>query len=107
MRRNSSSHRNRSRRAVRSRYSTTSRLARRLAGGGKKGKLGGLRADGKSQVTIEYHRCVPVRVDTVVVSTQHGADVSQEQIHAEIKQHVIEPVIPANMRDAETKIYIN
>ena len=62
-----------------------------------------LRPDGKSQVTIEYSYGKPVRVDTVVVSTQHGPDVSQEQIHADIVEHVVKPIIPAELLDDKTR----
>ena len=83
------------------------RLARRLAAVRKDGTLPYLRPDGKSQVTVEYHKGKPVRVDTVVISTQHHPDVLQHQIHSDIKEHVIAPVIPAGMRDERTKYYIN
>lgn len=66
-----------------------------------------LRPDGKTQVTVEYHDGVPARVDTVVISTQHDPDVSQEQIGNDMKQYVISPVIPLEWMDENTKIYIN
>jgi S-adenosylmethionine synthetase len=66
-----------------------------------------LRPDGKSQVTVQYEHGKPVRVDTVVISTQHSDDVSQEQIAAEVREHIIAPVIPAEMLDAQTKYFIN
>jgi S-adenosylmethionine synthetase len=66
-----------------------------------------LRPDGKSQVTVQYEHGKPVRVDTVVVSTQHADDVGQEQIRADVIEHIVKPVIPANMLDAATKFYIN
>jgi S-adenosylmethionine synthetase len=78
------------------------RLTRRLAEVRKTGELTWVRTDGKSQVTIEYNHGVPKRVDTVVISTQHAAHVSAEQIREEIIQHVIRPVIPANMLDNTT-----
>ena len=66
-----------------------------------------LRPDGKTQVTVEYQDDVPVRVDTVVISTQHSDSVTLEQIRKDLIDHVITPIIPANLIDAETKIYIN
>ena len=66
-----------------------------------------LRPDGKTQVTVEYHDDVPVRVDTVVISTQHSDSVTLEQIREDLIKHVIAPIIPANLMDDETKIYIN
>ncbi len=83
------------------------KLARRLTEVRKDGTLTYLRPDGKSQVTIEYQFGKPVRVDAVVISTQHAADVSQEQIHADIKEHVIHAIIPAAMLDERTQMYIN
>ena len=74
----------------------------------KDGTLGYLRPDGKSQVTIEYdENNNPVRVDTVVISSQHSADVTLEQIRADIVEKVIKPVIPADMLDENTKYHIN
>ncbi len=74
----------------------------------KDGTLGYLRPDGKSQVTVEYdENNKPVRVDTVVISSQHSADVSLEQIRADIVEKVIKPVIPADMLDENTKYHIN
>ncbi len=83
------------------------RLTRRLAEVRKNGTLPWLRPDGKSQVTVEYSKGKVKRIDTVVISTQHSPDISSEEISAEVKKHVIEPVIPANLLDAETKYYIN
>jgi len=83
------------------------RLTRRLAEVRKNGTLPWLRPDGKSQVTVEYHFGKPARVEAVVISTQHSPDISQEEIAAEVRKHVIEPVIEANMLDANTKYYIN
>ncbi len=71
------------------------------------GPLAYLRPDGKSQVTFQYDHGRPVRVDTVVISTQHADHVSQEQIKADIIEHVIQPVIPAELLDAETKYFVN
>ena len=73
----------------------------------KDGTLSYLRPDGKTQVTVEYDDGVPTRVDTVVVSTQHAEEVSQEQIHKDIKEHVINAIIPAEMMDDNTKYFIN
>ncbi len=83
------------------------KLARRLTEVRKNGMLTYLRPDGKSQVTVEYHQGKPVRVDAVVISTQHHPDVTQAQIHNDIEAHVIREIIPVNMIDAHTKIYIN
>ena len=66
-----------------------------------------LRPDGKSQVTVEYQHGKPVRVDTVVVSTQHGPDVEHDQIEADLTELVIKKVIPANYLDKNTKIFVN
>ncbi len=66
-----------------------------------------LRPDGKSQVTVEYHDDVPVRVDAIVISTQHSADISREELADLIYNQVIKPVIPENLLDDNTKIYIN
>jgi S-adenosylmethionine synthetase len=84
------------------------RLTQRLAEIRKSGKLDYLRPDGKSQVTVEYdenHR--PVRVDAVVISTQHSETVDNEKLHADILKHVIQAVIPAHMLDQDTKYHIN
>lgn len=84
------------------------KLTRKLTEVRKNGTLPYLRADGKSQVTVQYdENNNPVRLDAVVLSTQHGPEVSQEQIHEDIKKYVLDPVLPANMVDADTKIYIN
>ena len=84
------------------------KLARRLTEVRKNGTLPYLRPDGKSQVTVEYNEeGVPTRLDAVVLSTQHDPDVTQEQIHEDIKKHVFDEVIPANMVDGETKFFIN
>jgi len=83
------------------------RLTRRLAEVRKNGTLKWLRPDGKSQVTVEYRFGQPARVDAVVISTQHAADVDNEQIERDVKKHVIEPVIESKLLDDETKYFIN
>lgn len=83
------------------------RLARRLSEMRKDGTLAYLRPDGKTQVTIEYVDGKPKRVDTIVVSTQHAEEVTLEQIQRDIKEHVILPVVPAELLDEETKYFIN
>lgn len=83
------------------------KLAKRLTEVRKSGLLDYLRPDGKSQVTVEYEDGKPVRVDAVVISSQHSPEVSQEQLHADIKREVIEKIIPAEMLDENTKYYIN
>jgi S-adenosylmethionine synthetase len=71
------------------------------------GTLPYLRPDGKSQVTVEYEGAKPVRVDAVVVSSQHSPDVSQEQMRADVIEKIVKPVIPAAMMDQDTKVYVN
>ncbi len=83
------------------------RLTRRLAEVRKNGTLNYLRPDGKAQVTVEYEDDKPVRVDAIVVSTQHGSDVDHETIEKDIIKHVITPVIPAELLDGNTKYFIN
>lgn len=84
------------------------KLALRLTQVRKDGTLPYLRPDGKTQVTVEYDEAgKPIRLDAVVLSTQHGDDVTQEQIHADIKKHVFDEVLPADMVDSETKFFIN
>ena len=82
-------------------------LSRRLARVRKDGTLPWLRPDGKSQVTVEYAYGRPKRVDAVVVSTQHAPEISQADIRAAVTEHVIKPVIPPDMLDANTKIFVN
>ena len=83
------------------------RLARRLAEVRKSGILDYLRPDGKTQVTIEYEDDKPVRVDTIVVSTQHAEDVTQDRIRQDVLEHVVKPVVPEQWIDAKTKYFIN
>lgn len=83
------------------------RLARRLAEVRKNETLSYLRPDGKTQVTVEYEGNTPVRIDTIVVSTQHADDVTQEQIRADVIEHVVKPVVPAELLDAATKYFVN
>ena len=83
------------------------KLAKRLTEVRKNGTLSYLRPDGKSQVTVEYQDGKPVRVDTVVISSQHSPEVTQEQLHADIQREVIQQVIPAELLDENTKYFIN
>ena len=83
------------------------KLAKRLTEVRKNGTLSYLRPDGKSQVTVEYQDGKPVRVDTVVISSQHSPEVTQEQLHADILREVIQQVIPAELLDENTKYLIN
>lgn len=83
------------------------KLARRLSEVRKNGTLPYLRPDGKTQVTVEYDDGKPVRIDAIVVSSQHAPDIPMEQIRADIMEHVIKPIVPAEMLDDDTKYYIN
>ena len=84
------------------------KLALQLTKVRKDGTLKYLRPDGKTQVTVEYdENDKPVRLDAVVLSTQHDPDVTQEQIHEDIKKYVFDPILPAEMIDADTKFFIN
>ena len=84
------------------------KLTRQLTRVRKDGTLTYLRPDGKSQVTVEYdENGKPARLDAVVISTQHSEDVTQEQIHEDIKKYVLDPILPAEMVDDDTKFYIN
>ena len=83
------------------------KLARRLAEVRKSGEMDYLRPDGKSQVTVEYDGDRPVRVDTVVISTQHREDVSMDALRADVMEKVIRAVIPAGLLDENTKYFIN
>ncbi|MEP7191126.1 MAG: methionine adenosyltransferase, partial [Roseiflexaceae bacterium] len=83
------------------------KLSRELAAARKSGALPYLGPDGKSQVTVEYAHGKPVRVDTLLISTQHSSDVSQEQIHEDVIEDIMHKVVPANLLDAKTKYYVN
>ena len=89
-------------------YMLAHKLARQLTRVRKDGTLRYLRPDGKTQVTVEYdENGKPKRLDAVVLSTQHDEEVTQEQIHADIKKYVFDEILPAEMVDAETKFFIN
>ena len=84
------------------------KLARKLTEVRKNGTIPYLRPDGKTQVTVEYdENDKPVRLDAVVLSTQHGEEVSQEQIHADVKKHIFDEVLPQELIDENTKFFIN
>ena len=83
------------------------KLTRRLADVRKEGLLDYLRPDGKAQVTVEYENHKPVRVNTVVLSTQHADQITNEQIHQDIIEHVVQAVVPGEMMDGNTKFHIN
>ena len=87
--------------------SLSHKLAKRLTEVRKNGTLSYLRPDGKTQVTVEYEGSTPVRVDAVVVSSQHDPEVTLEQIRADIIENVIKPIIPAEFLDENTKIFVN
>ena len=82
-------------------------LTRRLAKMRKEGVMPWLRPDGKSQVTIEYNHGKPVRVDTVLISTQHSPDISHAEITEQVMENVIMPILPAEMVDSKMKVYVN
>src|SRR5205823_2023208 len=82
-----------------------SQVRRRSWGGS--GPMAYLRPDGKSQVTVQYEYGQPVRVDTVVISTQHADYVDQEQIRQDVIEHIIKPIIPAHLLDSSTKFFVN
>ena len=83
------------------------KLCRRLSELRKAGELGFLRPDGKSQVSVEYIEGKAARIDAVVVSTQHSPEVSTEELRAQVRKHIIDPVIPPGMVDGNTKYHIN
>lgn len=83
------------------------KMAKRLADVRKQGILTYLRPDGKTQITVEYDGRKPVRVDTVVVSTQHSESVTTEQLRADVKKYVIDPILEGGLADENTKYYIN
>ena len=83
------------------------KLSRRLSEIRKNGTLDYLRPDGKTQVTVEYEDNKPVRIDAIVISTQHGPEVSREEIERDLIEHVIRKVVPHNLLDENTKYYIN
>lgn len=83
------------------------KLAKKLSEVRKSGELAYLRPDGKSQVTVEYEGNKPVRVDTVVISSQHAPDVTLEQIRADVIEKVIKPTVPAELLDDKTKYFVN
>jgi S-adenosylmethionine synthetase len=83
------------------------KLVRRLSEARRSGELGFLRPDGKSQVSVEYVNNRPVRIDAVVVSTQHDDRISTEDLRAEVRKHIIDPVLPGDMVDKNTKYHIN
>ncbi|SFB06733.1 methionine adenosyltransferase [Clostridium frigidicarnis] len=83
------------------------KLSRRLSEVRKNNTLDYLRPDGKTQVTVEYEHNKPVRIDAVVISTQHGSKVTREQIEKDLKEHVINVVVPAELLDENTKYFIN
>ena len=82
-------------------------LCRRLAEVRRSGELGYLRPDGKSQVTVEYAQGRPRRLEAVVISTQHHPDAAQERIHRDVVERVIGPVVPAELLDERTRVYVN
>jgi S-adenosylmethionine synthetase len=83
------------------------KLCQRLSEMRRQGVLDFLRPDGKSQVSVEYVGGVPKRIEAVVISTQHSDDVKTETLRAEVKKHIIDPIVPANMVDSQTKYHIN
>ena len=83
------------------------KLCQQLSNVRRDGKLDFLRPDGKSQVSVEYNGTTPVRIEAVVISTQHSPEVSTEELRREVKKHIIDPVMPGDMMDSATKIHIN
>jgi S-adenosylmethionine synthetase len=83
------------------------KLCKQLSDVRRQGGLDFLRPDGKSQVSVEYAGNTPVRIEAVVISTQHSPDVSTEELRRQVKAHIIDPIVPSNMVDSATKIHIN
>jgi S-adenosylmethionine synthetase len=83
------------------------KLCRRLSDSRREGQLAFLRPDGKSQVSVEYNGTTPVRIEAVVISTQHSPEVATEELRNEVKKHIIDPVVPGDMVDSNTKFHIN
>ena len=83
------------------------KLVQRLSQVRRQGVLDFLRPDGKSQVSVEYVGGVPKRIEAVVISTQHSADISIEELRREVKKHIIDPIVPSAMVDSQTKYHIN
>lgn len=83
------------------------RLARRLAEVRKSGQVPSLRPDGKTQVTVEYENGRPVRVDTIIISTQHHSEVALEEIRYDVLEHVVKPTVPAEFLDSSTRYFVN
>jgi S-adenosylmethionine synthetase len=83
------------------------KLVRQLSDVRRAGKLGFLRPDGKSQVSVEYVGNVPKRIEAVVISTQHSPEVSTEELRSEVKKYIIDPIVPSGMVDSQTKYHIN
>src|SRR5436305_8837647 len=83
------------------------KLVQRLSTARREGVLNFLRPDGKSQVSVEYVGDKPKRIEAVVISTQHSPEVSTEELRSEVKKHIIDPIVPSNMVDSQTKYHIN
>jgi S-adenosylmethionine synthetase len=83
------------------------KLVRQLSNVRREGGLTFLRPDGKSQVSVEYVGNVPKRIEAVVISTQHSPEVSTEELRREVKKHIIDPIVPSNLVDSQTKYHIN
>jgi len=83
------------------------KLVQQLSEVRKAGTLPWLRPDGKSQVSVEYVNGTPKRIDAVVISTQHAPEIATDELRAEVKKHIIDPIVPANMVDSATKYHIN
>jgi S-adenosylmethionine synthetase len=83
------------------------KLVRQLSTARREGALGFLRPDGKSQVSVEYVGNVPKRIEAVVISTQHSPEISIENLRREVKKHIIDPIVPSNLVDSQTKYHIN